>query len=77
MIARVTGGTLRKIIRADVRVAFCLGTALLTAACSFAFRQSAHSVAVCDPIENSLNDFPHLGQMVTPAIPFHALISVQ
>jgi hypothetical protein len=72
MIARVTGGTRRKIIHADVRGPPCLGTTLLTEACIFAFRQSAHSVAVCDPIENPLNDFPQLGQMGTLAIPFNA-----
>ena len=72
MIARVTGGTLRKIIQADVCGAVCPGTALLTAAGIFAFRQSAHSVAVCDPIEKPLNDFLQLGQMGTLAIPFSA-----
>src|SRR5579863_10246352 len=72
MIARVTGGTLRKIIHADVRGAFSRGTTLLTAACIFAFRQSAHPVAVCDPIEYALNDFPQPGQMGTLANPFSA-----
>jgi hypothetical protein len=72
MIARVTGGTRRKIIHADVRGTLCPGATSLAATCIFAFRQSAHSVAVCDPIENPLNDFPQLGQMGTPAIPFNA-----
>jgi hypothetical protein len=77
MIARVTGGTLRKIIHADVCGAFCPGTALLTAACVFIFRQSAHSVTVCDPIEKPLNDFPQLGQMGTLVIPFNPGMSTQ
>jgi hypothetical protein len=73
MIARVTGGTRRKVIHADVRRTLCPGTTFLAAAvCIFALRQSAHSVAVCDPIENPLNDFPQLGQIGTPAIPLNA-----
>jgi hypothetical protein len=72
MTVRVMGGTRRRIVHVDTLRGFEVPGMFVVFVCILAFRQSAHSVAVCEPIENPLNDLPQLGQVGTFKNPLDA-----